>query len=143
MFLISKPDKDSLASTRRIVYLYSGGYRTCRAQRTETTKPRSQPRFSVKELAIITSVMQGNRNKKIARQLGRTEQVIKNYLHNVYHKLGISDRLELANYVLHHQLHRETSKAGLLAAAAVPSRFSSGGINGNGLPGQGSAGLGR
>jgi two-component system, NarL family, nitrate/nitrite response regulator NarL len=115
----------------------------CRAQRTETTKPRSQPRLSVKELAIITCVMQGNRNRKIARQLGTTEQVIKNYLRKVYRKLGISDRLELANYVLHHQLHKEASKSGLLPGAAVPWRFSSGGINGNGVPGQGSGGLGR
>ena len=81
--------------------------------------------------------MQGNRNRKIARQLGTTEQVIKNYLHNVYRKLGISDRPELANYVLHNQLHKETSKSGFSPGAAVPWRFPSGGINGNGLPGQG------
>ena len=87
--------------------------------------------------------MQGDRNRKIARQLGTTEQAIKNYLRNVYRKLGISDRLELANYVLHHQLHKAASKSGLLLGAAAPWRFSSGGINGNGLPGQGSGGLGR
>jgi DNA-binding NarL/FixJ family response regulator len=114
-----------------------------RAQRTETTTLRSQPGLSLKELAIITCVMQGNRNKKIARQLGTTEQVIKNYLRKVYRKLGISDRLELANYVLHHPLHKETSTPGFLQDASIPWRFSSGGINGNGVPGQGSGGLGR
>jgi nitric oxide synthase oxygenase domain/subunit len=67
--------------------------------------------------------------------------VIKNYLRNVYRKLGISDRLELASYVLHHELHKEASKSGLLPGAAVPWRFSSRGINGNGVPGQGSSGL--
>jgi DNA-binding NarL/FixJ family response regulator len=91
-----------------------------RAQTTETTKPRSQPRLSPKELAIITCIMQGKRNKKIARQLGTTEQVIKNYLRNVYRKLGVSDRLELANYVLHHQLHKEASESGFLQGASVP-----------------------
>ena len=34
----------------------------------------------------------------------RTEQVIKNYLRKVYDKLGVSDRLELALYCLHHEL---------------------------------------
>ena len=44
------------------------------------------------------------RNKEIAFQLGTTEQVIKNYLRKIYDKLGVSDRLELALYCLHHQL---------------------------------------
>jgi hypothetical protein len=44
------------------------------------------------------------RNKEIAYQIGTTEQVIKNYLRKVYDKLGVSDRLELALYCLHHQL---------------------------------------
>jgi hypothetical protein len=33
-----------------------------------------------------------------------TEQVVKNYLRKVYDKLGVSDRLELALYCLHHRL---------------------------------------
>ena len=62
-----------------------------------------QPRahLSPKELAIITCITQGMRNKEIAYQLGTTEQVIKNYLRKVYDKLGVSDRLELALYFLH------------------------------------------
>jgi len=44
------------------------------------------------------------RNKEIAYQVGTTEQVIKNYLRKIYDKLGVSDRLELALYCLHHEL---------------------------------------
>ncbi len=44
------------------------------------------------------------RNKEIAYQIGTTEQVIKNYLRKIYDKLGVSDRLELALYCLHHEL---------------------------------------
>ena len=76
-----------------------------RSQATALTSPRTQPRLSHKELAIITCITQGKRNKEIAYQLGTTEQVIKNYLRKVYDKLGVSDRLELALYCLHHQLH--------------------------------------
>jgi DNA-binding NarL/FixJ family response regulator len=66
---------------------------------------RTEPRLSPKELAIITCITQGNRNKEIAYQLGTTEQVIKNYLRKLYHKLGVSDRLELALYCLKRQPH--------------------------------------
>jgi DNA-binding NarL/FixJ family response regulator len=90
-----------------------------RAQRTETTKPRRQPSLSLKELAIITCIMQGNRNREIARQLGTTEQVIENYLLTLYRKLGVSDRLELFNYVLRHQLLKEASKSGFLQGARI------------------------
>jgi DNA-binding NarL/FixJ family response regulator len=75
-----------------------------RAQATSLTSPRSQPKLSKKELAIITCITRGMRNKEIAYQIGTTEQVIKNYLRKVYDKLGVSDRLELALYCLHHQL---------------------------------------
>src|ERR1700754_4942879 len=80
-----------------------------RAQAQALTNPKTQPRLSEKEMAIITCITQGKRNKEIAYQLGTTEQVIKNYLRKIYDKLGVSDRLELALYCLHHQLHKKFS----------------------------------
>jgi DNA-binding NarL/FixJ family response regulator len=75
-----------------------------RAQATTLTDPKVQPKLSKKELAIISCITRGMRNKEIAYQIGTTEQVIKNYLRKVYDKLGVSDRLELALYCLHHEL---------------------------------------
>ena len=75
-----------------------------RSQAQSLTNPRVQPKLSKKELAIISCITRGMRNKEIAYQIGTTEQVIKNYLRKVYDKLGVSDRLELALYCLHHQL---------------------------------------
>ncbi len=75
-----------------------------RSQASTLTNPRVQPKLSKKELAIISCITRGMRNKEIAYQIGTTEQVIKNYLRKVYDKLGVSDRLELALYCLHHQL---------------------------------------
>jgi hypothetical protein len=49
-------------------------------------------------------VTQGLKNKDIAQEIGTTEQVVKNYLRKVYDKLGVSDRLELALYTMHHRL---------------------------------------
>jgi DNA-binding NarL/FixJ family response regulator len=75
-----------------------------RSQASSLTNPKTQPKLSKKELAIISCITRGMRNKEIAYQIGTTEQVIKNYLRKVYDKLGVSDRLELALYCLHHQL---------------------------------------
>ena len=75
-----------------------------RAQAAALVSPRNQPRLSPKELAIISCITQGKRNKEIAFQLGTTEQVIKNYLRKIYDKLGVSDRLELALYCLHNKV---------------------------------------
>ncbi len=88
-----------------------------RAQANQLTNPRLQPRLTPKELEIMTCVTQGRRNKEIAYQLGTTEQVIKNYLRKIYDKLGVSDRLELALYCLHHQILKQQA---LTVATARP-----------------------
>jgi DNA-binding NarL/FixJ family response regulator len=82
-----------------------------RAQAASLTNPRTQPRLSDKELAIIACITRGMRNKEIAYQIGTTEQVVKNYLRKVYDKLGVSDRLELALYCLHHQILKQETAA--------------------------------
>jgi len=75
-----------------------------RAQAAQLTSPRPKTKLSDKELIIISCVTQGMRNKEIASEIGTTEQVVKNYLRKVYDKLGVSDRLELALYCIHHRL---------------------------------------
>lgn len=75
-----------------------------RAQAARLTLPRDRVRLTRKELQIIAGVTQGLRNKDIAQEVGTTEQVVKNYLRKVYDKLGVSDRLELALYCVHHKL---------------------------------------
>ena len=86
-----------------------------RAQAANLTNPRSQPRLSEKELSIISCITRGMRNKEIAYQIGTTEQVIKNYLRKIYDKLGVSDRLELALYCLHHQILKTEGQSADLA----------------------------
>jgi two-component system nitrate/nitrite response regulator NarL len=82
-----------------------------RLQATQGTSSKSAPRLSAKELAIIGYISQGKRNKEIAHHIGTSEQVIKNYLRKIYDKLGVSDRLELALYCLHHDLQKNPSLA--------------------------------
>jgi len=90
-----------------------------RAQAAALVSPRTQPRLSPKEMAIITCITQGKRNKEIAFQLGTTEQVIKNYLRKIYDKLGVSDRLELALYCLHNKIIQTDVDEAVLAQKAM------------------------
>ena len=75
-----------------------------RAQAIKLTAPKPRTKLNAKELMIIAGVTQGLRNKEIATEVGTTEQVVKNYLRKIYDKLGVSDRLELALYCMHHKL---------------------------------------
>jgi DNA-binding NarL/FixJ family response regulator len=75
-----------------------------RAKASELATPRDQVKLSTREVQIIAGVTQGLRNKEIAQEVGTTEQVVKNYLRKIYDKLGVSDRLELALFCMHHHL---------------------------------------
>jgi DNA-binding NarL/FixJ family response regulator len=64
--------------------------------------------LSQREREIVILVAQGFKNKEMAERMFISEQTVKNHLHNIFDKLGVSDRLELALYAIHHSLH-ETS----------------------------------
>ena len=70
---------------------------------------RARDRLTPKELQIVALIVQGCKNKDIAMQLNTKEQVIKNYLRSIYDKTGVSDRLELALFTLHHRLLAEAA----------------------------------
>ncbi len=79
-----------------------------RSQVVTLIEPKIQPKLSQKEISIISCITRGMRNKEIAYHVGTTEQVIKNYLRKIYDKLGVSDRLELALYCLHHEILKKS-----------------------------------
>ena len=59
-------------------------------------------RLTPKEIQISILVWQALANREIGRIVGTSEQVIKNHLRNVFDKLGVWSRLELAMYVAGH-----------------------------------------
>ena len=78
---------------------------------------RVRDRLTAKEMRIMALIVQGYKNKEIATQLGTTEQVVKNYLRNVYDKIGVSDRFELALFTVHHRFLSESEVAKPIAAS--------------------------
>lgn len=61
--------------------------------------------LSTREREIVGLIAQGFKNRDMAERLFISEQTVKNHLHNIFDKLGVSDRLELALYAIHHKLH--------------------------------------
>ena len=72
---------------------------------------RVRDRLTSKEMKIVALIVQGCKNKEIAIRLGTTEQVVKNYLRSIYDKTGVSDRLELALFTIHHKILAEAAAA--------------------------------
>jgi len=70
---------------------------------------RVRDRLTPKEMKIVALIVQGCKNREIGLRLGTTEQVIKNYLRSIYDKTGVSDRLELALFTLHHRTLAEAA----------------------------------
>jgi DNA-binding NarL/FixJ family response regulator len=77
---------------------------------------RVRDRLTPKEMRIVALIVQGCKNREIANRLKTTEQVIKNYLRSIYDKTGVSDRLELALFTIHHRVLAQ-------AAAEVGSKL--------------------
>ncbi len=84
---------------------------TVQSDENDAVGARVRDRLTPKELKIVALIVQGYKNKEIATTLGTTEQVIKNYLRNVYDKIGVSDRLELALFTIHHRILLEAASA--------------------------------
>jgi len=67
---------------------------------SSTSSLDSSP-LSEREKQVVELISQGFKNKEIAERMFISEQTVKNHLHNIFDKLGVSDRLELALYAIH------------------------------------------
>jgi DNA-binding NarL/FixJ family response regulator len=70
-------------------------------------QPRHTPRkfgLTDRELEIIGKVVAGYANKEIGEEFSITDKTVKHHLTNIFDKLGVSNRLELALFAVHHGL---------------------------------------
>ena len=81
-----------------------GGHETVRRAKRPGLREREKPSLSNREREIVACVAQGFKNKEIAEKMFISEQTVKNHLHNIFDKLGVSDRLELALYAIHRNI---------------------------------------
>jgi len=67
----------------------------------------NEPNLSKREREIVSLVAQGLKNREIADKMFISEQTVKNHLHNIFDKVGVSDRLELALFAVQHKIRPE------------------------------------
>jgi len=85
---------------------------------SESGSRREKPLLSDREKEIVQLVAQGYRNREIGEKLFISEQTVKNHLHNVFEKVGVSDRLELALYAIDRKITGLTPRE---SAAGLPN----------------------
>jgi DNA-binding NarL/FixJ family response regulator len=65
---------------------------------------KNRKELSDREIEVVTLVASGHRNKEIASKLFISEQTVKTHLSNIFQKLEVNDRLELALYAMRNGL---------------------------------------
>ena len=60
-----------------------------------------------RELEIVAAIVAGYTNKDVAQKFAISEDTVKRHLTNIYDKLGISNRLELALFARRNHLVSE------------------------------------
>ena len=61
-----------------------------------------------RELQVISTIVAGYSNKEIAQKFSISEDTVKHHLTNIFDKLGVSSRLELATYAISQRLVENT-----------------------------------
>jgi two-component system, NarL family, nitrate/nitrite response regulator NarL len=66
--------------------------------------PRNTFGLTPRELEVVSLITEGSTNKHIAQTFGISEETVKRHLTNIFNKLGVGNRLELALFALNHNL---------------------------------------
>jgi two-component system, NarL family, nitrate/nitrite response regulator NarL len=78
-------------------------YRTS-ADSVSKAAQSSKYKLTRREIEILSSVVEGCTNKDIASQFKISEQTVKHHLTNIFEKVGVSNRLELAMFAMNQDL---------------------------------------
>ena len=74
-------------------------------------KPISQ--LTEQERAVLALLAGGQRNARIADELCVSVRTVENHLYHIFHKLGVSSRIEAALYVLRNDLDSNAEVSGI------------------------------
>jgi two-component system, NarL family, nitrate/nitrite response regulator NarL len=76
------------------------------------TPSPGRPDLSKRERQIVSAVAAGYGNKDIATRLRLSEHTVKHHLSNIFDKLGVTNRLEVALFAIKHHLVDERDSSG-------------------------------
>jgi len=88
--------------------------------------PRPTFGLTARELEVVSTVVGGYPNRDIAERFSISVKTVKHHLTNIFDKLGVSNRLELALFAVHHRLvagtaANETKSHTVVASARLHS----------------------
>ena len=63
-----------------------------------------QPQLTTRERQIVRLILAGSPNRDIAKNFHLSEGTVKRHLSNIYTKLGVANRLELALFAMQHDI---------------------------------------
>jgi len=88
--------------------------RECVAGLVETIRERAMPAGAVprqptfgltpRQLDIVSAIVSGSTNQDIAQQFAISSNTVKYHLTNMFEKLGVTNRIELARFAVQHRL---------------------------------------
>jgi two-component system nitrate/nitrite response regulator NarL len=119
-FVLKESGAMQLLESIRVVY--AGEYfvgRECMADLVSAVRTRGAiegkiPRLkadfglTARERQIVSAVVNAYQNKEIAEKFAISEKTVKHHLTNIFNKVGVSNRLELALFAVHHHLDSST-----------------------------------
>ena len=115
-FVLKESGAEQLLESIRVVH--AGEYfvgRECMADLVSAVRSRGvaiegrAPRkadfgLTTRERQIVSAVVNAYQNKEIAEKFAISEKTVKHHLTNIFNKVGVSNRLELALFAVHHRL---------------------------------------
>ena len=87
------------ASTRQLGYLLDS---VCQLPTLQVLAASGEKLLTSREEQVVALVSDGLSNRNVATELGISEHTVKKYLFRIFDKLGISNRVELVLYAVHH-----------------------------------------
>ncbi len=79
--------------------------------RNSNSSDKQQKNYGLtkREMDILVSIVTGLSNKEIARRFALSEDTVKHHLTNIFDKVGVNSRLELALFAINNRLTEATS----------------------------------
>jgi DNA-binding NarL/FixJ family response regulator len=74
-------------------------------------KPMDQ--LTEQERAVLTRLAMGQRNARIADELFISTRTVENHIYHIFHKIGVSSRIEAALYALSNNLFSNSEMSGI------------------------------
>jgi two-component system, NarL family, nitrate/nitrite response regulator NarL len=77
------------------------------SHRNGATSPKDYG-LTPREMDIIAKIASGRSNKQVGQEFAISERTVKHHLTNIFSKIGVSNRLQLALFAVDHQLMRSS-----------------------------------